>query len=144
MRLIGSVLVLCSLVVLQGCAKKNPNWKQTFKVTGKVTVDGQPPMSPIQIVCHDITGIDKQKPSVSQCDTADDGTFEIATYTKGDGVPVGEYKLTFTWQEFSLMSRGYSGPDKLKKRYSDPAKSEIKFSVVDKPVKLDNIELTTK
>lgn len=128
-----------------GCSKPpGPPRKETYKVKGMVTVDGKAPGSAIQIGCVNVAGMDSAMPTVSQTETKEDGSFEIATYSKGDGVPVGDYHLTFVWQEFSLMSRGYSGPDKLNKRYNDPAKSEIKFSVVDKSVDLGKIELTTK
>ncbi len=43
-----------------------------------------------------------------------------------------------------VISRSYGGPDKLKKRYSKPEKSEITFVEPGKPVDLGVIELTTK
>ncbi|MDP1798255.1 MAG: lipoprotein [Planctomycetaceae bacterium] len=144
MRAIGLVMVCALCVMIVGCGRKGPPMKKTYKVTGKVLVDGKEPGSSIQMECHNTGEIDRQMHTFSQSNTKDDGTFEIATYTSGDGVPAGEYKLTFAWQEFNLMSRSYGGPDKLKKRYSDPGKAEIKFSVVDKSVNLGEINLTTK
>jgi len=45
----------------------------------------------------------------------------------------------------NMLSRSYGGPDKLNKRYTNPEKSEIKFTVEPgKPVDLGVIELTTK
>jgi|UniRef100_A0A7C4LL71 hypothetical protein len=137
-----SVLGVCLLV--GGCGQQGPPRKPTFKVTGKVVVDGAPPTSSIQITCHSLSGMDPNMPTASQCETNPDGTFEIATYQQGDGVPVGDYVLTFTSREFNMMARTYVGPDKLNNRYADPQKSEFKFTVKDKPVDLGEIQLTTK
>jgi hypothetical protein len=98
----------------------------------------------VQIECHNVAGMDAEMPTFSSCVSNPDGTFEIATYKQGDGVPAGDYVLTFACQEFNLMSRSYGGPDKLNKRYSDPKKSDIKFTVKDKSVDLGEIQLTTK
>lgn len=137
--------VFCLSLVLVGCGGDNgPPRKQTFKVTGKVTVDGAAPSFPIQITCHSLSGTDPQMPTASECQTNPDGTFEIATYQSGDGVPAGDYVLTFASRDINMMTRTYSGPDKLNNRYSDPQKSEFKFSVKDKPVDLGEIQLTTK
>lgn len=144
MRMAGFFCV-CSLAVLvAGCSKAGPPRKETFKVAGKVTVDGQPPGGPIQVGCHNVAGMDAAMPTVSQTETKDDGSFEISTYQAGDGVPAGEYKLTFVWQDFQLISRSYSGPDKLNKRYSDPQKTEIAVTVKDQSVDLGEVKLTTK
>jgi len=130
---------------LLGCGgPSGPPRKETVRVKGQLTVDGQPPGSPLQIVCHNKAGLDTKMPTVSQSITDADGKFEIATYQKGDGVPPGDYVLTVTWLEFNAMSMSYGGKDKLNKRYDDPAKSEITFSVADKPVDLGEIKLTTK
>jgi hypothetical protein len=130
---------------LSGCGKKDePHRKPTFPVTGQVVVDGKSPGEAIKIECHPVGGMDQEHPSVSQTMTAPDGKFEIATYETGDGVPQGEYVLTFMWGKMNLISMSYGGPDKLNNRYSDPKQSEFKFKVEDKPVDLGRIELTTK
>lgn len=108
-------------------------------------VDGKEPGSPIQIACHNTGEIDTAHPTISGSISKNDGTFEISTYTTGDGIPPGDYTLTFVWKKYNLMSRGYSGPDKLKKRYDKPEKSKTKFSVTEgEPTDLGAIELTTK
>ena len=77
--------------------------------------------------------------------TDEEGRFSIGTYEGADGAPEGEYKLTFLWGQFSLMSGQYGGPDKLKKRYLNPEKSEFQFTVKPgEPTDLGTIELTTK
>lgn len=139
------LLLLGALICVSGCSKAPNNRVKTYPVKGKVTVDGKEPGSSIQIACHPDAGMNAEFPTFSQSETNPDGTFEIATYEKGDGVPAGDYTLTFTWQEFNLMSRNYGGPDKLNKRYSDPKNSPIKITVQEgEPLDLGVIALTTK
>ena len=72
-------------------------------------------------------------------------TIEIATYEASDGVPEGEYVLTFMWGKINLISGGYGGPDKLNGRYTDPETSEVKVTVkAGEATELGTIELTTK
>jgi hypothetical protein len=146
MKLLNLITLTFTLYSLSGCGgAEEPFTKETFPVKGKITVDGTPPDSPIQIMCHPQGQIDTTHPTISKSETTDGGNFEISTYTSGDGMPEGEYALTFVWQKFNTFSRGFQGPDKLKKRYSDPKKSEITFSVKPgEPVDLGVIELTTK
>lgn len=140
----GGLLALLVFSLL-GCGGSNgPPRKETIRVKGKMMVDGAEPGSQLQITCHNKAGLDKEMPTVSQSMTEPDGSFEIATYQKGDGVPPGDYVLTVSWLEFNAMSMSFTGKDKLNNRYSDPSKSEIAFSVTDKPVDLGEIKLTTK
>lgn len=138
-------LLLLSFCAVVGCGGEEPFRKATSPVKGKVTVDGVAPGAEIQLECHSVTGMDSQHPTFSQTATDAEGNFAISTYAAGDGVPAGEYVLVFSWQEFNIMARNYSGPDKLKGRYSDPAKSEIKLTVKEgEPLDLGVIALTTK
>ncbi len=103
--------------------------KATSPAKGTLTVDGLPPGSGIQIQCHPAGAPDTEHPTVSATEADAAGKFSISTYESGDGLPPGEYTLTFTWQEFNVMTRSYSGEDKLNGRYSDPASSQIKLTV---------------
>ncbi|QDV50523.1 hypothetical protein [Gimesia fumaroli] len=138
-------LTLITASMFSCSSPEQPFTKQTYPVKGKISVDGKEPGSPIQIQCLSTGEIDTEHPTASGSISANDGTFELSTYTSGDGIPPGDYTLTFVWKKYDIMSRGYSGPDKLKKRYDKPEKSKIKFSVVEgKPTDLGTIELTTK
>ena len=55
------------------------------------------------------------------------GTFAFRTYGDRDGVPAGNYVLTFT-QLVDRGKRGYFGPDGLKNLYNDPDKSEFSIA----------------
>ncbi len=131
------VLLFCS------CDSRDPNWKETHPASGEVYVDGQP-AAMLRIHCTNVNGMDKENPSMSSAMTDEQGKFEISTYEKADGLPEGDYVLTFMWGELSPIS-GYGGPDKLKKKYADPEKSEHKFSVVTgEPTEIGRIDLETK
>jgi hypothetical protein len=148
------LVVLPGLLGLCSCTDSRPGpefKKETAPVMGQVLVDGSPPpaSSPIQIHVHavgEVSEVDKEHPSVSSGGTGEDGKFELSTYEKGDGVPLGDYVLTFTWRDFNLMKKQYLGPDKFKNRYVNPKTSEVKFSVEEpgEPVNLGMIQLTTK
>lgn len=132
------------LIFTLGCGGEQPFRKSTSPATGKITVDGKPPGSGIQIQCHPAAGLDAEHPTISSTECDAEGNFAISTYTAGDGLPAGEYTLTFTWQEFNVISRSYAGEDKLNGRYSDPATSQIKLSVKEgEKNDMGTIELTT-
>lgn len=143
--------VLLSLVlvlpILAGCGKKEqPFRKDTTGVVGQVIVDGEPvpATKPLKVDCHNVAGFDQQHPTVSSCLTGEDGKFQISTYETGDGVPEGDYVLTFMWGRMDLIGGSYTGPDQLNGKYTEPEKSEIKFTVTKgKPVDLGRIELST-
>lgn len=140
-------LSLVPVVLLAGCSRKPAHYrKPTSKVTGKLVIDGDEPGSEVKIECIPVAQADSDPAhfSMSTTMTQPDGSFEISTYQSGDGVPDGEYVLVIMWGAMNVMSRTYGGPDKLKGKYSDPKKSEIKFTVEGAPVDLGDIELSTK
>jgi hypothetical protein len=139
--------IVVLVILFVGCEKKRGDRKETTRVTGQVYVDGVPvpAKEPLKILCHNVAGMDKEQPYVSQALTGEDGKFEISTYEKGDGIPAGEYVLTFMWGKMNFFSNSYGGPDKLKGRYKDPKKSEHRLTVeAGKPTDLGRIDLKTK
>lgn len=136
-----SIVPTCFLI---GCGEQKPYRKPTAKVTGQLTIDGNEPGDAILVKCVTLSeeDTDPSHTSMSETMSTPDGKFEISTYQKGDGVPNGEYVLTFMWGTMNVMSRTYGGPDKLKNRYTDPKTSETKFTVAGVPVDLGVIELT--
>jgi hypothetical protein len=143
---ITSALTLCGLffLLLAGCSQQETR-VPTYPVRGRVTVDGKPPGSALQIECHPVAGMDTRNPTVSRTESDEAGNFKISTYAAGDGVPAGDYVLTVTWLTFNLMSRDYTGPDKLNGRYADAKTSDLKVTVMPgEETDLGEIKLTTK
>lgn len=130
--------------MLFGCSDTDPNRKVTVPVRGEIYVDGNP-ADKVQVLANPDGGMDLQQPTLTQATTLEDGSFELSTYAYGDGAPIGSYKLTFTWQNYSPMAGSFQGPDKLKGTYSDPESAE--FSLVieksSKAVDLGRINLST-
>ena len=133
---------------IAGCSGEEPPFrKETAGLTGQVFVDGEPvPVTaPLMVECHNVAGFDQEHPTVSSALTREDGKFEISTYESGDGVPPGEYVLTFMWGKMNLIAGSYGGPDQLKGKYSDPETSTFKVTVKSgEPADLGRIELVTK
>jgi hypothetical protein len=140
-------LAACIIAGLaSGCSKRDePFRKVVVPVTGRVTVDGKAPATPIKIECHNTGTPDMEHPTVSWCMTGDGGTFSLSTYEAGDGVPAGDYALTFLWGEMNLVTMNYGGKDKLNRKYSKPEDSVEKFTEKEgEPVDLGEIALKTK
>jgi hypothetical protein len=126
-----------------GCGRGGGGAKATFPVRGEVYVDGRP-ADALAVRCTDLQGVDADQPTLSATFTDDAGKFALSTYRSGDGVPQGEYVLTFEWGKWNFFSGTYGGPDKLKGRYRNPDASEFRVSVTGKgPVDLGRIELSS-
>jgi hypothetical protein len=113
------------LVVCWGCSRPRlgePRMK-TYPVKGAVTVDGEP-AALVEIECTPESGSGLQRPVVSVTDR--EGKFSIGTYESGDGLPEGNYVLTFKWVELGIGTK-----DKLRGAYADPKKSEHTFTVAE-------------
>ncbi len=141
-------IVNCILVlsISYGCSKPpRGDRKETVQVTGRVSVDGEVPSSAIKVTCHDKDGLDTSQPSYSWSMTGEDGEFALSTYETGDGVPPGNYALTFMWGKMNAVSMSYGGPDQLKGKYDELSESPVDFEVTadSEPIDLGTIELTT-
>jgi len=139
---------ICLLVIFAtgGCGPTGPQGGPRVKtglVKGIVMVDGAP-AGFLQIAAIPKGGVGVV-PMNSTALTAGDGSFSLSTYESGDGVPPGDYTLTFTWGEMNLMNGQYSG-DKLNGKYADAATSAVLLSVTagGEPQDLGTIELSTQ
>ena len=125
-------------MILCGCAKPDDGRKQTTPLTGEVYVDNQPAAG-VHVKFHEVKGMDTANPTVSATITNDAGKFAASTYDEGDGVPEGEYTVTFEWSELNKFSMQYEG-DKLNGKYSNPEKSDRRVKVANgKPTDLGRI-----
>ena len=62
------------------------------------------------------------------------GKFVLWTYERGDGAPAGEYDVTVVWRgkltgDDVHPDEADAGPDKLKGRYAEPAKSGLTATI---------------
>lgn len=129
-----------------GCGPTGPQGGPrvgTVQVTGTVMVDGAPAgFLKVSAVPKGGAGA---VPMNSTALTAGNGVFSLSTYESGDGVPPGDYTLTFVWGEMNLLNGQYSG-DKLEGRYADAEKSEVPLTITAgaDPKDLGTIELSTQ
>lgn len=143
-----SIMILSGLTWLGclGCSSgpQGPPREQTSPVVGVVVVDGQP-VEMLEASCHDVKLIGTDASVISTAFTDATGKLELSSYVEGDGLPDGDYVLTFLLGQLDIVSRNYVGPDKLNDRYKSPQESSVKFTVKQgTPIDLGKIELTTK
>jgi hypothetical protein len=128
------LLALVITVGLFGCRKVDPNKglnvKPTTRVTGTVLVDGEAPDTPVQIKAYPAESSAQDQPP-SSGSSGKGGVLELSTYKTGDGLPVGEYKLTFVWTEMRLGGAALGGgqSDKLGGQYADPKKTPFTVTI---------------
>lgn len=123
--------------MFSGCNSR-PSYQEAdvFPVSGSVSVDGKPAAG-VVIVFHPQTDTGMTKGNKPFTTSGEDGTFEVTTYTTGDGAPIGEYIVTFIWPE---NPRGPS-QDRLKGRYAKPELSQITVTVQEGENQLPNWNL---
>ncbi|MFM8273859.1 MAG: metallophosphoesterase family protein, partial [Gemmata sp.] len=108
--------------------------KETFPVTGTLTLDGKPVFGATVAFHEHVKATDKQPDRwVHVADGLTDrmGKFAVTTYSKFDGAPAGEYTVTVV-----QTGRGYYDGDPPEKsnipeKYATPAKSLLKATVKD-------------
>jgi hypothetical protein len=137
----GPLLIALPLVfLLTGCGTKH-GWLDTYKVKGVVHVDGKPAAG-VHLAMHPKTVSDK-RPFVCSAESDENGEFAMTTFVTGDGMPAGEYDVTFTWPlRKNPISTLWEG-DKLKGRYADKAKAVHQVTVEKKAQELEPFKLTT-
>jgi hypothetical protein len=99
-----------------------------FPLSGKVTVDGEPPSGTgvALVMLSDPAKLDVPLAQRRFAHCESDGRFIFTTYKYGDGIPEGDYVVTLAQlsENGSLNSRG---PDGFRNLYSDPRTSEFKI-----------------
>jgi hypothetical protein len=102
-----------------------------YPVHGKVSFKGKP-LGESVVVFHRVGGDveGNQKPMAI---TKADGTFELTTYSTGDGAPPGEYAITV--ERRALTTGGEeavrNGPNTLPPKYASPQSTDIKFTIIE-------------
>lgn len=114
------------------------------QVTGTVLVDGEPKKN-ISVICIPLSEIAERRPSFQrgfQGVTQLDGTFAMSTYSRGDGLPHGDYAVGFR-----MVEQKPSGEkDLFEGRYAYKAgiKPFLKIKVApDEDLDMGEIELKT-
>ena len=140
-RPIDKFLLLCLLTIGCGAERKPPNAKPVIPVSGIVVVDNTPHAG--ILIKFNAATQDSQNATLSMAKTDAEGRFKAFTYRVDDGVPPGDYTLTFDDQSKADPYKR-SSPDLFKGKYSDPKTSEFKLTVPanGNPIDMGKIELT--
>ena len=133
---LNSLLILIAALLISGCGSGTDldegdldkmaggKRQETIAVSGKVSIGGTP-ASGITIFAYPKVGV---KP-VGETRTKEDGTYCWTTYSSCDGLPAGEYRLTFVHAPEEGKGKK-QGKDLLEGRYKDPTASEFSLVVV--------------
>ncbi len=94
-RCCGVFALVLSALVFSGCggAVEKPV-ENVVPVSGKVTFDGKP-QAGIQVIFTPIGGNTESRGGNAVTDAA--GAFSLKNYMGADGVPAGQYSVTFSW-----------------------------------------------
>lgn len=135
-----------TILMLMGTSCSRPSFDgvPTFPVTGTVIVDGQPAEG-ANVKFTPIDEIGSPDALTANGKTAEDGTFQLSTYVQGDGAPANKYAVTIFWLEPPKPPRGKDpGPDRLGRKYADPAKSAWQVEVHEEDNVLQPFEVSTR
>jgi len=137
-----SVAVLLSSLVFvaSGCGQSE-TWKaKTHPAFGVMKVDGKAAEGAIIMLWSTGNPVDRRD-SHPWAMVSPDGTYQLTTYTSGDGAPEGEYKVMFYWPTTSESLE--IAPDRLKGKYSSLESPYLKVAIVSGKNELPPIEVTT-
>lgn len=148
MRFLPTLSTSAAAVLILTCTScsRSANYDSvpTFPVTGTVIVDGKP-VEGANVKLTPIDEIGSPDALTANGMTTGDGTFKLSTYVQGDGAPAGEYAVTIYWLEPPKPPRSKDpGPDRLRRKYADPAKSAWKVEVHEEENVLSAFEVSTR
>ena len=133
-------------LLLSACGAKDDGRLKSYPVRGKVTVDGQPGKG-VYVFLNPAT-----QPTTHgifpNAITNEQGEYWVSTYDAEDGAPLGEYTVTAKWPKGEGLQVHSESPDRLRGRYSDPAKSATRVTVIEatrqKPNEVPALDLHTR
>ena len=112
--------------------------KETFPVSGKVLVDGEPKQG-VMIQLYKET----ESVPIANCTTNEKGEYCWSTNVECDGLEPGKYKLGF--QCFAKPKKNDRGEDLFKGKYNNPTSKKFLLEVVPGSAQTDlTYELTLK
>lgn len=135
------VVMLFIICIVMGCG--SPKRVPTFPVSGKVLVNGRPAVD-LFVYFHPTPKKDGES-FIPYGKTDENGDFQLNTFKNGDGVPRGDFLVTFEWKEKSgTFKNQFQGPDRLKGKFSKPESSTFNVSITNETTILEPFELKTR
>ena len=133
----------CSLVFAAlACGSWGRENNGLYPVWGEVTFNGSCAQG--ATVFFQRKGADPKEEQMIMGIVQDDGSFELACGSLGEGAPPGEYDVLIEWKEVLGQSKGrpQRGPDKLKGRFADPKHPRLHATIEAEPNELAPFDLT--
>lgn len=113
-----------------------------YPTSGKVLVDGKP-AAKARVTFHALNGpagAALQPIAIAEAD----GSFRPSTRLSYDGAPAGDYAVTVVWPKVTMdHGEAIEGPDLLRGRYGDPARSGLKATIKEGENDLPPLQLKT-
>jgi UDP-2,3-diacylglucosamine pyrophosphatase LpxH len=99
----------------------------THPVDGQLRIDGQPYVGAM-VTFHRYNATTKRFNSVCNGKTDEKGRFQISTYVRNDGAPLGEFSVTVT-KAIAIDEEGEPVKNQLPEQYATPARSPLKVTI---------------
>ena len=97
-----SFVLLLAMIPFCGCNPRDPKQPATYKVTGKVTYQGNP------LEGAEVIFMTEKSPRPGRGTTNKDGEFVLSTYGAGDGAMAGQHRVTVTkWEIPEFAKRNF-------------------------------------
>lgn len=127
-------MAVCGLMLSLGCSHPvDPIARETVPVSLEVSFKGEPIPDGV-IVFHPVSPEVDDRPLVTPRGTVDrDGNVVVSTYSRGDGAPPGEYRLSVNWQgplEGVDEDAADQLPERIPPKYRNPETSGLRLIVV--------------
>ncbi|MEM7311705.1 MAG: hypothetical protein AAF497_01000 [Planctomycetota bacterium] len=138
---------------MTGCQSEPDGRIATHPAMGKVQVKGQPKQGIVVQLVPDESNLLSSTRLRPGGVSKSDGTFELTTYSSGDGAPEGKYRLVLFWpptsgQEFGggpgegKSPKKYKGPpDQFQGKYFSAEKSPWEITIVKGNNELGSVEI---
>ena len=131
-----SCLFVCVCAI--SCSRNEYGDHPPHPVSGSLLVNGAPAGNADVMLFH--LGNWGEKTIIPMARTAEDGTFELATYGELDGAPDGDYQIEVVWPAYRHGRN--IGPDKLGGKYAKRLTSGLKVTIDSNTHKMPPLELT--
>lgn len=135
---IATSMTICVLSL--GCGKAKKPWEVTYPAEGIVKFEGVP-LAGAQIT---LIPVDPEIPDSVRPNgfTQADGSFQLRTYSEGDGAPALKYKvLAMRFPVIGPPDNPSQGPNDLPPKYSRPESSDVILEVTSGEGPLGPIDL---
>lgn len=133
--------IALSLAAL-GCANDDYG-PAIHPVSGKVLVDGRP-AAKARVTFHALDASAGGESLPTMAIAEQDGAFRPSTRFSYDGAPAGSYAVTVVWPKIVIdHGEEIEGPDQLRGKYGDPARSGLKVTIKEGENALPPFELKT-